>query len=151
MLTERIVGWVDGHVASSPWTAETQAVIERYAGPPPLERRTQYQELALVVAHALVMIPFVVALAFAGALSSGLGIHGATTPIYRIGVGGLTWCCVGLALHLVRYYGALLAGRRSRGAYAGASAGTGWRWPRMSSDLDFILQAVVAAIAAVVA
>jgi hypothetical protein len=149
MLTERIVAWVNSHVASSPWTAETQAVIERYAGPPPLERRTQLQELALVVAHALVMIPFVLALALAGALSSGLGIHGATTPIYRIGVGGLVWCCVGLALHLVRYYAALLAGRRSRGA--GASAGAGRRWPRTSSDLDFILQTVVAAIAAVVA
>ena len=150
MLTERIVGWVDDHVAGSPWTAETQAVIERYAGPPPLERRTQYQELALVVAHALVMIPFVLALAGAGALSSGLGIHGATTPIYRIGVGGLVWCCAGLALHLARYYVAVVADRRSRGASTDASAGAGRRWPRASSDLDFVLQTVVGAIAATV-
>ena len=150
MLTERIVAWVNSHVASSPWTAETQAVIERYAGPPPLERRTQLQELALVVAHALVMIPFVLVLAGAGALSSGLGIHGAKTPIYRVAVGGLVWCCVGLALHLVRYYVALVAVRRSRRATTGASAGAGRRWPRTSSDLDFVLQTVVAAIAAAV-
>jgi hypothetical protein len=95
------------------------------------------------------MIPFILGLALAGAISSRLGIPGATGVIYRIAVIGLTWCCVGVALHVGRFYDALLAIYRSRRVPALAIAVP--RWPRSSSDLDFIVQAVLAAIAAVIA
>ena len=145
MLTERVAAWVEDHVTDPPWTAETQALIDKYAAPPSAARRARYQELALVVAHALIMIPFILGLAFVGALSTELGIDGAKGAIYRVAVAGLTWCSVGLALHLWRFYDALIAVYRSRRDPTRAAAS--WQWPRASSDLDFILQAVVAVVA----
>jgi hypothetical protein len=147
MLTERVADWVDAHVTESPFSEETQAVIEQYAPPRPAARRARYQELALVVAHALIMIPFILGVALAGALTSALGIDGAKGAIYRVAVAGLTWCCVGLALHLWRFYDALIAVYRSR--HNLARADTDWHWPRASSDRDFIAQAVIALTAAV--
>jgi len=103
-------------------------------------RDTRYRELALVVAHGLSMIGFVLGV---GALSFVLGgAPGSGQVIYEIAVVGLAWCCAGLAFHLLRYYAALVA--RRGGAEA---SGADWRWPRASSDLDFVAQAVVAVLA----
>jgi hypothetical protein len=146
MLTERVVTWVDNHLTESPFTEETQALIDKYASPRPPARRVQYQELALVVAHALIMLPFVLAIAFTGEITTRLGVHGATGVLYRIAVAGLTWCCVGLGIHIWRFYDALFAIYRSR--REPSRAGGDWRWPRASSDRDVVAQTVVAVVAA---
>jgi hypothetical protein len=142
VLTEVIVRLVGGHLAPLPLTRETVLLIERHRQESPM-RDTRYRELALVVAHGLSMIGFVLGVAVVGALSFVLGgAPGSGRVIYEIAVVGLAWCCAGLAFHLLRYYAALVA--RRGGAEA---SGADWRWPRASSDLDFVAQAVVAVLA----
>jgi hypothetical protein len=148
MLTERVVSWVDDRLSESPFTEETQVLIDKYAPSWPRARRAQHDELALVVAHALIVIPFILAIASTGEIATRLGAHGTTGVLYRIAVVGLTWWCVGLTIHICRYYDALLATYRSR---RDPSRVGHWRWPRASSDHDFVVQAVVAMVAAVLA
>jgi hypothetical protein len=145
MLTERVARWVDEHLTESPFTAETQAILERYSAPESPERRRQYTELSLVAACCLIIVALILGLALAGASLAALGSPQGGI-IYRIGVAGLTWCCVGIVLHLWRYYDALMAIRRSDEQERGPA-----RWPRTSSDLDFVIQAVVAVSVAVIA
>ena len=149
MLTERVATWVSDHATEPQFSEETQALIDQYAPPMPLARRAQYQELALVLAHSLILLPFGLAIAFTGEISTRLGVHGATGVLYRIAVAGVTWCCVGLGLHVWRFCDASLAIFRSR--RDPAHAGGDWRWPRASSDRDFVVQAVAAAVAVVLA
>ena len=149
VLTERVVAWVDDHVTGSPFSDDVQELIARYAPPPqPAARRARYREAVLMVAHALPMIPFILAVALAGAISSRLGIRD-TGDIYRIAVAGLTFCIAGTWIHLLRFYDAQVAVWRSR--RVSVRADVEWRWPRASSDFDFIAQTVAAAIAAAVA
>jgi hypothetical protein len=148
VLTERVIAWVDGHVTESPLSAEVQELVARYAPPQPAARRARYREAALMTAHGLVMIPFILGVALAGAISSRLGIHD-TGVIYRIAVAGLTFCVAGTWIHLMRFYDAQVAVWRSRRDPARGDVER--RWPRASSDFDFIAQAVAAAIAAAVA
>jgi hypothetical protein len=63
---------------------------------------------------------------------------------FSLSAAGVTFCVAGTVIHLVRFYDAQVAVWRAR-------ADVEWRWPRASSDLDFLAQAVAAAIAAAVA
>jgi hypothetical protein len=132
MLTERIATWVDEHLTESPFTAETQAIIERYGAAESPERRRQYAELSLVVACCLIIVALILGLALVGGSFAALGI-----PLGAIIYTGSTFW---------RYYDALIAIRRSHHTNERAA-----RWPRTSSDLDFLLQAVVAVTVAAIA
>lgn len=143
MLTDRVVSWANDHVVGSRLSPETQELIARYALPVPAARRARVTEAALMTAHGLVMIPFILGIALAGAISSRLGIHD-TGVVSRIGIAGVTFCIAGTLIHLLRFYDAQVAVWRSR-------ENVEWRWPRASSDWDFVVQAVAAAIAAATA
>jgi hypothetical protein len=101
------------------------------------------RELALVVFCAVLLVSGLVVFALVAGLGSVAGSH----AVYVAGGAGVTavgtWCCVGLALHLSRYYGAIWASFRHHAVAAGR------RWPRRSADADFVLQAITAAVVAV--
>lgn len=140
MLTERLANWVVAHFTSSPFSEETQLLIRKYAGPPPRDRQLRLQELALVAAYAVALIPFVLLVALAGGLSTALGTPGGDDVIRRVGFAGLAWLCAGLVLHLARYYVVLIAAHRTDASVSSSSDAQ--RWPLCSADLDFLVQTV---------
>jgi len=144
MLTDRVATWIIARVAPSPWTETTQALIKEYAGASRSERRIQQREVALIVAHGLVMIPFILLVALAGGLATRLGSPAPTDAIQRVGIAGLAWCITGVVLHLGRYcLGWVTLSRADAQHSDGSMEG---HWPRRSSDLDFLAQTLVAIV-----
>jgi hypothetical protein len=148
VLTERAVSWIDRNVAGrSPWSPDVQKLIEKYGADP--ARSWQYSELALVVANSLLLIVVVFLWFVAGVTVSALG-GDTDTAVLPLGTAAVVWCVTGLALHIARYYDAyVLLWRRRRSSTS--SAHRTLRWPRSSSDLDLLAQAVVAIIVAFIA
>jgi hypothetical protein len=145
MLTHRVVSWVNEHVVGpSPWSPEVQTIIDRYAPDPDPVRVRQSDELALVVAHSLLVVRTIVLWVLAAFTVSKLGGN-SNTLIYPLGVAATAWCLCGLALHLARYYGALISLWTHQRSPETTPQYRWVRWPRASSDLDFVAQAVIAA------
>lgn len=69
---------------------------------------------------------------------------GSTETVTRLGWGCLVVLLMGIGLHLVRYYDALL--RRRRGRQLAESLA---RWPLISSDLDLVIQVAIGVVAVV--
>jgi hypothetical protein len=126
-------------LAPSPWSAETQALIRKYATPVP-ERHRQLDEVTLTAIHGIIILLATALVALAGWLASLVGVHAnATLATAYAGVaGGL---CTGMFLHIARYFDALIgssrAGRRRQMDGEAACPRGALRWPRASSDADF--------------
>jgi hypothetical protein len=126
-------------VAPSPFSRERQDLITQYA-PPHSEVDRQFRELALVVGYSLAVLPAMSLWGLVGWLTSGGGRP--SDAFVRIGWALLVVLLTGLALHLIRYYDGLVHVRRAR------TLGGNRRWPRASTDLDFVVQIAVGAAAA---
>ncbi len=142
MVTEWIVSQV-ARLAPSPFSGEAQELIGRYA-PPDSEADRQFNELALVTGHALLVIPVVGLWGLLGWVLSGG--HRPSDALVRVGWGALVVLFAGIGLHLIRYYDAYVGrvGGRGRG-----KPRTDLRWPRASGDLDFVVQFAVGLLAVV--
>jgi hypothetical protein len=127
-------------VAPSPFSNETQELMKKYVPPHP-QRDRQFRELALVVAHAVALLPAVAVWGLVGWLMSDG--HRPSDGFVRVGWGLIVVLLAGLGLHLIRYSDALVKARRAEGA------SSSHRWPRASTDLDFVLQIAVGAAAAI--
>jgi hypothetical protein len=151
VLTERIIGSLDRHIgnSASPWTPQTQALIDRYAPRSP-EEEAQAHELGLVGVTSLLTILVGLLWVAAGALtSSNASVHHLASSV---GIGAVAGCLLGVALHATRFYVASLRVSRSRrgeGAQSKDSIGA-HHWPQKSSDLDFICMAGFAVLVAAV-
>ena len=71
--------------------------------------------------------------------------------VTRLGWGIVGGLVVGLLLHLARYYDAFIAYRTRRRGRNNVKLDSAHRWPRSSSDLDFLLQLVAALVIAALA
>lgn len=149
MLTERISPWFDRHLTQSQWTPEAKTLIEHYAPPDP-ERTRRAQEVALVAVHTGFGVLVLLLWAGAGALTSTGELMTLHNLVYRIGIGALCAIFVGMLFHLARFYDACVAVFRSRRHewVSVISGRTSHRWPRSSSDLDFVMEVAIAAIVA---
>jgi hypothetical protein len=127
-------------IAPSPFSRETQDLIKKYAPRRP-EADRQFRELALVVGYSVGVLPAVSLWGLVGWLTSGG--RRPSDAFVRIGWALLVILLAGLALHLIRYYDALVQVRSAR------TLGGNRRWPRASTDLDFVVQIAVGAAAAV--
>jgi len=142
-LTRWISDEVRRRVAPSPFSRETQDVISRYAPPDPVGER-QLKELALVTGHALMLVAFVAVWATAAWVSSKSGDRHVAQDTIRVGWAVTAGLLAGMTLHLLRYYDALARKLRGRGPGTRSRA-----WPVASSDYDFLVQTLVAVLAAV--
>jgi hypothetical protein len=140
VLTDRIVNAM-GNLASSPFFDETQGLIRKYAPSRPQADR-QVRELSLVAGYALSMIPAVVIWTIAAWGVSAAAGDQAFEVVIRLGWGLVVGLLVGIGLHLVRYYDALIRVAHDR------DSRTNQRWPLVSSDLDFLVQISVGMVAA---
>jgi hypothetical protein len=141
VLTDRIVNAM-GNLPSSPFSDETQGLIRKYAPPGPQADR-QVRELTLVAGYALSMIPAVVIWIIAAWGVSAAAGDQAFEVVVRLGWGLVVGLLVGIGLHVVRYYDALIRVARDR------DSRTNQRWPLVSSDLDFLVQIAIGLVAAV--
>jgi hypothetical protein len=139
MLTDWIFAQAS-RIAPSPFSRESQDLMKKYVPPNP-EAGRQFRELALVVGYSLAVLPAVSVFGLVGWLASGGDRP--SGEFVRIGWGLIVVLLAGLALHLIRYYDALVQVRSARGL------GGDYRWPRASTDLDFVLQVAVGIAAAV--
>jgi type III secretory pathway component EscS len=138
VLTRWIVTQVS-RIAPSPFSSDAQALISKYAPPKP-EAERQFRELALVVAHSLPMIVVVAVWGLvAWIVSSGGQV---SDQVVRVGWSLTVVLIAGLVLHLIRYYDAL--GSKARGRVPDDPR---HRWPRVSSDLDLLVQAAIGVVA----
>lgn len=130
-----------------PWDAETTALVERYALKVPSED-TRAHELGLVAAASLLGIFVGLVWAAAGAATSSGNTH---HLVYKVGIGALAGCLVGVLLHAARFYAASWQVWRFRRRKVAEPKSTDrlHAWPFGSSDLDFLLMAAVAALVAV--
>jgi hypothetical protein len=115
-------------------------LVERYAPADP-ERERQIQELGLMTLQSGALI---IAVALWVAARLAVGDRPLFHAVVSVDWGIVCGLMVGVLLHCARYYDALVA-RRTRGRVA---LGAAHRWPRSSSDLDFVAQ-VLAAVAVV--
>jgi hypothetical protein len=146
-MTAKCLAWLDTWFPS-PWSRETQALIEKYAPADP-ERKRQITELGLMVLQSVAVIAALGLWGVTAWLSRGDGrLHGVVIALGWAVACGLM---VGVLLHCLRYYDALVAYRiRRRAGREGRPLPAPHRWPRSSSDLDFAVQLVVViAVAAV--
>jgi hypothetical protein len=127
-------------VAPSPFSNETQELIKKYVPSRPEEDR-QFRELALVVGYSLLLPPAVGLWGLIGWLVSGG--YRPSEEFVRIGWGLIVVLLAGLGLHLIRYYDARFKARRGGGTRSDP------RWPRASTDLDFVVQIAVGVAAAI--
>lgn len=142
VLTQWIVAQVS-RVAPSPFSREVDEFIERYAPPDP-EGDRQFRELALVIGHAVLMAPAVGLWGFVGWAVSGNSRP--SEAVVRIGWGAVVALLAGTGLHLIRYYDAMIGSARGRRGRQRVEPS----WPRASSDLDFIVQIAIGALAVTV-
>jgi hypothetical protein len=142
-----LTGWMiaqQKRIAPSPWSAETAQIIRKYAPPSPQADR-QIDELTLVAVHGMLMVLFVALLALAGWLSS-LSSPRAEGAVAVFGLAILGAFCAGIVVHLIRYYDALICRKRAERGKAVSVV----RWPRGSSDADFLI-AIAVAVAVLIA
>jgi hypothetical protein len=148
VLTDWIVAQVS-RLAPSPFSSEVQEVIKTYAPPNP-EADRQLRELKLVGGYGLLVIPAVALWAVLAWAASSAGGHEAVEDVLRVGWALIVGLFVGIGLHLIRYYDALISqvrdGRRRRTATREHVPG----WPRSSTDADFLLQIVASVVAAII-
>jgi hypothetical protein len=144
VLTDRIVRLVE-ELLPSPVSDATQGLLRKYAAytqPHPQADR-QLRELTLVAGYALLMIPAVaVWVIVAWGMSTAAGDH-AVEVVVRLGWGLVVALLAGIGLHLVRYYDAMIRIRSGRDGQIDR------RWPRVSSDLDFLVQIFAGIVGAV--
>jgi len=141
VLTDRIVNAM-GNLAPSPFSDETRGLINKYAPPRP-EADRQVRELTLIAAYALSLIPAVVIWGItAWGVSAAAGDQ-ASEVVVRLGWGLVVGLLLGVGLHVVRYYDAMIR------IASGGDSRTSQRWPGVSSDLDFLVQISVGIVAAV--
>ena len=140
MLTERLAALGERLTRPSlPFSDEAQQLIEKYAAPAP-EAERQVREGTLVAMVAALVIPLVVAWGISVWIASAVSSNRASEAVVRVGWGLLLGWLAVMALHLTRYYDALI--RRRRCAQRGDTEATDacvHRWPRRSSDADFLL------------
>jgi hypothetical protein len=133
---------LDRHLTvPDPWSAETKALVERYALKVPSED-TQAHELGLAAVTTLLGIVVGLVWTAAGAVtSSGTAHH----LVYKVGVGALAGCLAGVLLHAARFYAASFQvwRFRRRNVAEPESANRAHPWPLTSSDLDLLLMAAV--------
>jgi hypothetical protein len=139
MLTAWIISQQE-RLAPSPWSPETQRLLWKYSPPSP-ERERQFDELTLVAVHGVFIFLATAFVALLGFLTSpGARATAIFATTYAGVAGGL---CTGLFLHLGRYYDALICRvhveRGSRVDGAGTKPTQVLRWPRASSDTDFVV------------
>jgi hypothetical protein len=140
MLTAWMISQQE-RLAPSPWSPAAQELIRKYSRPSP-ERDRQLDELTLVAMHGVFIVLATAALALLGWLASLVGVRSTATfaTSYAGVAGGL---CTGLFLHLARYYDALIrrarAERRIQMGGEAAEPTRALRWPRASSDVDFVV------------
>jgi hypothetical protein len=75
-------------------------------------------------------------------MSTAAGDH-AVEVVVRLGWGLVVALLAGIGLHLVRYYDAMIRIRSGRDGQIDR------RWPRVSSDLDFLVQIFAGIVGAV--
>lgn len=111
------------------FSPETQELIDQYA-PPNSEAGRQQFELALVVVNSVLVLAVTAVAALVG---WSIATHLARHSVVGIYAGAVAVALTGLALHLARYYDALVGklGKRPRANLS---------WPRRSGDLDLIVQ-----------
>ena len=126
---------------SLPFSDEAQQLIKKYAPPTP-EADRQVREGTLVAIHAALMIPLVASWGIAGWIATAVGGDGTRGAVLRLGWALLVGWLAVMTLHLGRYYDAFICRRRCAGrtgAGREASGARPRRWPRRSSDADFVL------------
>jgi hypothetical protein len=127
---------------SLPFSDETRRLIQKYAPPAP-ERDREVREATLIAAHAVLLIPAIALWGVAAWLASTTGSHAAWEVAFWVGCALIAAWVAGLWLHTLRYYDALVARRRSErrtGPGGEPPAPRRHRWPRTSSDADFVLE-----------
>src|SRR5437763_11656509 len=124
-----LAGLVTRLLTRPTFSPDIQELINKYA-PPKSEANRQQFELALVVVNSVLVLAVTVVAALVGWLTA---MHSRRQSIVEIYAGAVAVALTGLALHLARYYDALLAKLAKR-----TSRNLGW--PRRSGDLDLILQ-----------
>jgi uncharacterized membrane-anchored protein len=131
-------------IAPSAWSPKTAQIIQNYA-PRSAQRDRQLDELTLVVVHGALIVLSAALLALVGWISSVYSprVEGA---VAFLGVAVLAALCTGLFLHLTRYYDALISRRRVEQGEKAAAI----RWPRASSDADFLIAIGLGVLVAVV-
>ena len=139
-VTEWIVVRVKERVAPSPFSPGAQELIAKYA-PANLEADRQVDELALVTAYALLLIPVLAVWAFLAWLLSGG--NRPSNLVVGIGWGAIAVILVGMGLHLIRYYDALIGKMRGQGKRRPRLS-----WPWVSGDFDFLVQIACGLLAA---
>jgi hypothetical protein len=114
-------------------------------GLPSAEADQELREFALFVGHGVLMVLVLAIWVVAGWVVSSVSSHTAFEVTLAVGTGVIAGLFAGAALHLVRYFVALMARRRERGARRVRDARAS-RWPRVSADRDFLLEGAVALI-----
>jgi hypothetical protein len=128
-------------LAPTPWTHEAQKLIRKYSRASPVRGR-QLDELTLVAMHGVFIVLATAVVALLGWLASLVGARSTATfaTTYVSVAGGL---CTGLFLHLARYYDTLICGARAEQRIhmdgEAADPTRALRWPRASSDGDFVV------------
>jgi hypothetical protein len=116
-------------VAGPTFSPETQELIGQYA-PPNSEADRQQFELELVVVNSVLVLAVTAVTALVGWLTA---THIARHSVVGIYAGAVAVALTGVALHLARYYDALVGKFRKRPR-------PNLSWPRRSGDLDLIVQ-----------
>jgi hypothetical protein len=125
-----------------PWSRDTQALIDQYASPDP-ERERRAQELGLSALQSSFAI--VAGLLWVGAAAATDGDGSVHRAVFQVGWGILCSFVFAAFLHGVRFYDSSLVVFRTRHQDVQRTREVRpYRWPRSSSDLDFVLQLGVA-------
>jgi hypothetical protein len=148
VLTDWIVVQAS-RLAPSPFSSEVEEVIGTYAPPNP-EADRQLRELTLVCAHALLLIPVVGLWAFVAWVASAASGHEAFEHVVRIGWALTVGLLAGMGLHLLRYYDAYIGKVRNRRRSPTDPTERVARWPRLSTDIDFLLLIAVSVAVAMI-
>jgi len=132
MVTTQLAELTARLVARPTLSPDVEELIQRYAAPDAEGDRQQF-ELSLVVANSVLVVVLTGLCALLGwAIAGRVGTH----SLAGVYTGAVAVAFTGVALHLCRYYDALIGklGRRRR---------PHGRWPRRSGDLDFAVQLAV--------
>jgi hypothetical protein len=130
-------------LAPLPWSAVTQQIIRTYAPEHP-EQDRQLNEVTILAVLGLLLFLSALLLAIAGWLTSlvSTDVERVIRVLGALLVGGLG---VGVCLHVVRFCDATICARAERSGDADARTTLTHRWPRASSDVDFMVMLVVSA------
>ena len=137
-VAEKVIALVDR--SNQPLKPEIRELIDQYAPPRPQSDRA-LREIALVAANAVLGALLIISLFVGMAVGSPYTESSVGRAIYYA---VLSWCVFGGILHLLRFYDARWLAWRDVRRPGGVEKERSLRWPRVTSDLDLVVQTAFA-------